>query len=228
LRVVKSTCNVSIMGTKRGTGPGPSAGRVRANLRALREERRISLRDLSKRLEQLGHPLLPSGLSKIETGDRRADVDDLIAIALALDVSPNRLLLPKTAGENETIELTQEIETSERAAWRWASGEVPLEAKSDISTSAEQFRDENRPHDPDDQTLLRDIEPHVDVLTPAVRACREAIEQSGLPQETVLNYVRTALRFLGAFSQATTESAKKQAAGLLREAGVPERPERRS
>ena len=110
------------MGTRRSSEPGPAARRVRNNLRQLRDEKHVSLRDLSKILEQQGHPILASGLSKIETGDLRADVDDLIAIALALDVVPNRLLLTKTADEREIIELTPGIETSERCGVELGDG----------------------------------------------------------------------------------------------------------
>jgi hypothetical protein len=44
------------------------------------------------RLTRVGCPILPSGLSKIESGDRRVDVDDLVGIAAALSVMPDRLL----------------------------------------------------------------------------------------------------------------------------------------
>jgi transcriptional regulator with XRE-family HTH domain len=46
----------------------------------------------SDRLTRVGRPILPSGLSKIESGDRRVDVDDLVGIAAALGVMPDRLL----------------------------------------------------------------------------------------------------------------------------------------
>lgn len=180
------------MGTRRSTEPGPATRRVRANLRELRAQRGISLRDLSQRLEQLGHPVLPSGLSKLETGDRRADVDDLIAIAVALDISPNRLLLPETA-DDETIELTPQSEASARSAWRWATGDAPLPPDHDIDRAA-RFRDENRPHDPGDSTPLSEVEKHEDILWTAARACRDAVEQSGLPRETVMSYVSLALK----------------------------------
>ena len=53
----------------------------------------MTVRDLSAKLEELGRPILPSGITKIEQGARRVDADDLIAIATALEVSPTRLLL---------------------------------------------------------------------------------------------------------------------------------------
>ena len=40
-------------------------------------------------------------LSAIENGDRRADVDDLVAIAAALDISPAAMLMPAVADPHE-------------------------------------------------------------------------------------------------------------------------------
>lgn len=71
---------------------GPVGRQVAANVKTLRG--RIPVRELSARLEQLGRPILPSGITKIEQGARRVDVDDLAALAEAFDVSPYRLLLP--------------------------------------------------------------------------------------------------------------------------------------
>jgi transcriptional regulator with XRE-family HTH domain len=200
LSVVKKGCSVPDMGTRRGYEPGPTAQRIRANLNQLRDQRRISLRALSKRLDRLGHPLLASGLSKIEMGTRRADVDDLVAIAIALDVAPNRLLLVGTAGE-EKLELAPEAQASERIVWLWATGEAPLPVDlwSDTPGTidlnrARRFRDENRPHDRSGQTPITELFEQEGVLAPAIEACREAVERSGLPREDVLHYVALALR----------------------------------
>ncbi len=56
----------------------------------------MSYAELSRRPEELGRPIPPLGLTRIRDGKRRIDVDDLIALALALDVSPAVLLLPLT------------------------------------------------------------------------------------------------------------------------------------
>ena len=165
----------------------------------LRKERRVSLRSLSERLERLGHPLLASGLSKIEMGTRRADVDDLMALAVALDVAPNRLLLTESAGD-EKIGFTPDVEASERTAWRWATGEaaLPIDLWADKPAAvdfdrAKRFRRENRPHS-GDEAAFEDIAKHEAALAPAARACREAVEESGLPREAVLAYVELALK----------------------------------
>jgi transcriptional regulator with XRE-family HTH domain len=67
--------------------PTDDAGRPTA------EQKQLSLQAVSERLAELGRPILPSGLSKIEQGDRRVDVDDLVALAAALETVPSALLV---------------------------------------------------------------------------------------------------------------------------------------
>ncbi|MBR7832495.1 helix-turn-helix transcriptional regulator [Actinospica durhamensis] len=106
---------------------GPMNEAVRVNLRRIREEQGVSLRDLSKRLEELGHSLLSSGIGRIEQGLRRVDVDDLIAISLALSISPLQLLLPPESRPDSRMALTTRTETTTQGAWGWVLGRpVPL------------------------------------------------------------------------------------------------------
>jgi transcriptional regulator with XRE-family HTH domain len=70
---------------------------VKAQIRRLREQRGLSLQGLSERLETVGRPILASGLSKIEAGTRRVDVDDLVALAEALGTAPDDLLTAPNA-----------------------------------------------------------------------------------------------------------------------------------
>jgi hypothetical protein len=143
--------------------------------------------------------LLASGLSKIEMGTRRVDVDDLMGLAIGLDVAPNRLLFTGTAGD-EKIRLTPGTEASELTIWRWGVGEDSLpDLWSDKSAAIDlnrerRFREENRPHDHSGRTPIEDLEKHKGVLAGAIEACREAVEKSGLPREDVLRYVALALR----------------------------------
>lgn len=104
-----------------------SVGEVAArNLRELRARRRLSVRELSKRLGELGYPLLPSGVSNIEAGEgsrrRRVVVDDLPALALALRTTPAGLLSPH-GDPREPIAVTP---GSTMKAWdvaEWVRGE---------------------------------------------------------------------------------------------------------
>ncbi len=104
---------------------GPTGRRVADNARRLRDGQGISVRALSERLGALGRPILPSGITKIEQGARRVDVDDLIALALALGVNPSALLLPAVS-EEESVELTPGMSASAWATWQWADGLAPL------------------------------------------------------------------------------------------------------
>lgn len=65
---------------------------VAATVRALRRQRGLTLADLADRLTRLNHPITLNTLSKLETGARRITVDDLVALAAALDVTPHDLL----------------------------------------------------------------------------------------------------------------------------------------
>jgi transcriptional regulator with XRE-family HTH domain len=54
----------------------------------------MSTYDVSERLGQLGRLIHPSGITKIENGSRKVDVDDLAALASVFEVSPADLLQP--------------------------------------------------------------------------------------------------------------------------------------
>src|SRR5262245_25967787 len=112
---------------KRANELGPTGVRLARIVRELREERGITLVQLSQRLSQLGRPIPPLSLRRIEAADdddpdnrkpRRVDADDLIALALALEVTPNRLLLGvEQADEFEDIALTVGYATVLQRAW---------------------------------------------------------------------------------------------------------------
>ncbi len=95
------------------------------NVRAVRERRRLTQQQLSARLGELGRPMLPSGIAKIEAGERRVDADDLVALAVALNCSPTRLLLPDGAADDE-VPLTPALRVGAAAAWEWMTDRAPL------------------------------------------------------------------------------------------------------
>jgi transcriptional regulator with XRE-family HTH domain len=106
---------------------GPTGERVRDNVRHLREDvRRMSYRELSDQLEALGRRIPTLGLSRIEDGARRVDADDLVALALALGVTPDRLLLPIDADPAEDAALTSAVKARQFQLWGWARGESAL------------------------------------------------------------------------------------------------------
>jgi transcriptional regulator with XRE-family HTH domain len=82
---------VNIMATRK-VELGPVGEYVRATIRATRRGRNLTLDDLAKRLALRSHVLSKAVLSQIETGGRRVDVDDLVAIARELGLTPGDLL----------------------------------------------------------------------------------------------------------------------------------------
>ncbi|WP_217575916.1 helix-turn-helix domain-containing protein [Streptomyces sp. GbtcB7] len=72
---------------------GPAGMQAARAIEILRAERGLSQRQLADRVTALGHPMSNTMLSRIERAQRRCDIDDLIAIAEALQV-PAPALLP--------------------------------------------------------------------------------------------------------------------------------------
>lgn len=101
---------------------------VANNLRRLRNDQGLSLRELSLRVsERTGRYLGPDALNKAERGQRRLDVDDLMVLAAALDVTPAALMLPVTIDREQPVEITGvKGPVSAQRAWRWMAGDQPL------------------------------------------------------------------------------------------------------
>ncbi|WP_017239528.1 helix-turn-helix domain-containing protein [Streptomyces sp. SS] len=111
---------------------GPTGEQVRANVARIREARGMTKKQLADRTAELGRPIPPLGVSRIEAGTRRVDVDDLAALAVALRVSPVTLLLPWTDGPADAVEVTAAGTVQAAVAWFWADGVLPaLPSNSD-------------------------------------------------------------------------------------------------
>jgi transcriptional regulator with XRE-family HTH domain len=117
---------------KKPIQPGPIGVAVAQNVERLRESRNLSYAELSRRLTEKGRPIAPLGLTRIRDRQRRVDVDDLVAIALALDVSPATLLLPPevlVGGANSTAPVTEGgADYPLRQIWSWLIAEAPIDA----------------------------------------------------------------------------------------------------
>ncbi|MFI1678799.1 helix-turn-helix domain-containing protein [Streptomyces sp. NPDC020607] len=151
LRLARAVLASTVPGMETTTKLGSVGQRVAREVARLRG--RTSVRELSARLAKLGRPILPSGITKLEQGQRRVDVDDLVALAVALQVTPTRLLMgpPPTDGTvhdpahdeawewNEwtdskgqkrepipVIRLAPELALEPWDAWPWALGEAPI------------------------------------------------------------------------------------------------------
>lgn len=103
----------------RGHDVGATGRTVAQNIQRARKSQQISLQELERRLADAGRKISFSGLSKIERADRRVDVDDLMAIAIALDLSPLGLLLPVDQEPDKTVDVTG-ASGSLAIFWEWA------------------------------------------------------------------------------------------------------------
>ncbi|MCX7522734.1 helix-turn-helix transcriptional regulator [Microbacterium sp. STN6] len=107
----------------RGNSAGITHEHVAANLRAARQAIGMDVRTAARRMTDAGRKIAPSGISKIENGDRRVDVDDLTALAYVLNTTPAALLTPPAeavtlSGVPETF-LPEEVQV-------WIAGGVKL------------------------------------------------------------------------------------------------------
>ncbi|WP_201408327.1 helix-turn-helix domain-containing protein [Mycobacterium paraintracellulare] len=88
---------------------GPTGETVRENVIALRERKNLSYAQLSRKLKAAGRAIPELGLRRIEDGERRVDVDDLMALAEALEVWPIALLMPTTTMDGQPVQTGDEL-----------------------------------------------------------------------------------------------------------------------
>jgi transcriptional regulator with XRE-family HTH domain len=136
---------------KRPTEVGPAGERVAANLAAIRSARDMNQAELAERVSDIGRPMSGATVSKTEKLDRRVDVDDLMAFAVALRTTPNRLLLATLSDHSEVIALAPSVRVRMIEAWDWATGRFPLYYDEECGEDPEQFiqnfMSENAPND---------------------------------------------------------------------------------
>jgi hypothetical protein len=103
---------------------GPTGRTVSANVIRLRAVQDLTSKELAYRTPA-DHQLDRSIVLKIERGERRVDVDDLIALSIAFDVSPLALLLPSPRTPGEVVHVTGASATAAKF-WGWALAQTPL------------------------------------------------------------------------------------------------------
>jgi hypothetical protein len=103
---------------------GPTAQTVAKNVERLRKTRGETIYSLSGLLAEVGRPIAPSAIAKVEKQQRQVTVDDLVALAVVLNTSPISLLLPAEWGD-VPVHLTSERQVMARTAWRWIRGLSP-------------------------------------------------------------------------------------------------------
>jgi transcriptional regulator with XRE-family HTH domain len=198
LSIVNKVSMLSIM-ANRAIEIGATGERAAANLAEIRKARHMEQAEVADRMNKLGRPMSAPVVSKTENHDRRIDVDDLVAFAVALGVTPNRLLLPGSVRDDDPVELLPEVRVSAMAAWKWATGDEPLPngcAPSDlqmlISNDYERlFNWENRPHnipEPHFHDVGHDVRAHPELVRMLATVVTSA-KESGLDLGRLLRLV---------------------------------------
>lgn len=140
---------------------GHTGEALRANVARLRKAQGLSLAALAERLAETDRPLSRNMISEVERGARRADVDDLAALAFGLGVAPSILLMPHVDSGADDVTVTAAGTAPAASVWRWLRGSYPLRAPW-WSTPADrlQFRLRTRPAwvftEADTDTFARD------------------------------------------------------------------------
>ncbi len=128
--------------------PGPLATQVAETVRRVREDRGLTYAKVAERLLEAGRPIPVLGLSRIERGDRRVDIDDLVALARVFRVPPLLLLFPFDQTPEVEVVPGERVPTWDAACWfagrapfpRWQErdelGEVIAEAGEAVDLEA--------------------------------------------------------------------------------------------
>lgn len=127
---------------------GTTGDAVRKNLRRIRDSQGMSGPQLSARLKTIGRPIPPLGIHRIENGTRRVDVDDLVNLAAALDVSPVSLLMPDTQSPETSVSMGPWESLPASIAWQWLRAELSVGsgiAGDDNDRSAVRYYAHSRP-----------------------------------------------------------------------------------
>ena len=113
-------------------GLGPTGRIVASRIAEIREARQMTFATLASKLAELGHPIPTLGLRRIESRARRVNVDDLVAIAVALDVSPQALLMPEYDTAILPTALPSNFTAAEARAWMRGDLNLTLESRHDF------------------------------------------------------------------------------------------------
>lgn len=113
---------------------GATGTTVAENIQRCRSNQRLGYAEMSRMLDEVGRSIPPLGLRRIESGERRVDVDDLVAIAAVLGVSPTTLMMPSTPNpDDEVVSSARPESVPAQRLWRWFCAERPLEGEVSAS-----------------------------------------------------------------------------------------------
>lgn len=97
-----------------------------ANIQRIRKAKGLTFAEVSARTEKIGQPIAVLGLRRIERTERRVDFDDLLTLAIALEVPPVDLMVPALVSDA----VPYPIGTSEygcSTVYEWVRGDGYLE-----------------------------------------------------------------------------------------------------
>jgi transcriptional regulator with XRE-family HTH domain len=98
---------------------GSTGETVRRNITRLREQQNLGYTELARRTAEAGRPIPVLGVRRIESGERRVDVDELAVLAVALDVSPITLLMPEADTRDDFVTVTGRPAEEAHTVWEW-------------------------------------------------------------------------------------------------------------
>ncbi|MBA2640482.1 MAG: helix-turn-helix transcriptional regulator [Nocardioidaceae bacterium] len=98
--------------------------RLRRRLREIRNRRGLNQADVSAQLGAVGVTLHPTAVAKIEKGTRAVTIDEVLALAYVLRVSPIHLLLP--TDDHAQVEVTPTVSEAARWVRGWIGGQCVL------------------------------------------------------------------------------------------------------
>ncbi|TAJ46277.1 MAG: XRE family transcriptional regulator [Herbiconiux sp.] len=134
---------------QRGNDIGPNGVRFGDRVRRIRQHLELTQDDLSRLMTTFGRPIPKASIGRIESGDRRVDVDDVMAFARAFDVSPLALLLPFPESPDEQVNLGGTTGTQAFVVWLWGAGIEPLRLDTSNpdreASELGEFRERSRP-----------------------------------------------------------------------------------
>lgn len=110
---------------------GPTSETVAENVQRLRTEQNLTYTQLSERLEtRAGWTITATAVRRIEEGERRVSVDDLMALAAALGVSPAALLMPHHSSPGARAVATGTFTQNASNIWNWITARNPLKGEA--------------------------------------------------------------------------------------------------
>lgn len=170
-------------------------------------------------LAEEGRPIKIGALSNLERGQRGVDVDDLVALAVVLNVTPAQLLMPvRSEGEEADVELTEHRAAPWFRSWQWMCGDHWLDdarppsaapATQDWQVAEDDWHADARPHDVQNTYSFKPgaVRGHEAELGAVVDAARAALAPRSNNSTLSRRWLMAALNWTLALNPATTERA---------------------